>query len=109
MESRGLHYEALNRALEVEAGAQYVISRGEQEHLYGGLSTNQKLKMLEVAKELPQNLHWNVFEKEQEYTDILVKEVLSETEHSLKAVTSLLLPTASISSAKTILTHVCSS
>lgn len=114
VESRDLHYEALNRALEEEAGAQYVISRDEHEHVYDGLSTNQKLQMLGVAKGLPRDLHKNVWTKKQEYTESLVKEVLLPSDNILNAITALkqmCLPVCVASnciksSVQTILTHV---
>ena len=114
VESRDLHYEALNRALEEEAGGQYVISRDEHEHVYDGLSTNQKLKMLGVAKGLPRDLHKKVWSKKQEYTESLVKEVLLPTDNILNAIATLkrmCLPVCVASncirsSVQTILTHV---
>ncbi len=89
VESRDLHYEVLNRALEEEAGAQYVISRDEHEHEYDGLSTNQKLQMLGVAKGLPRDLFKKVWSKKQEYTESLVKEILFPTDTILNAIATL--------------------
>lgn len=89
VESRDLHYEALNKALEEGAGTQYVISREEHECVYDGLSTNQKLKMLEVAKGLPKDLHKVVWQKKQDYTESMVKAILKPTENILNAIKSL--------------------
>jgi len=114
VESRDLHYEALNRALKEEAGAQYVITRDEHEHVYDGLSTNQKLQMLGVAKGLPRDLHKMVWSKKQEYTESLVKQVLLPSDNILNAITTLKLMCIPVcvasncirSSVETILTHV---
>jgi len=89
VESHDLHYEALNRALLEEAGAEYVISRDEHLHVYDGLTANQKLNMLEVAKGLPRDLQRNVWVKKQEHTETLVKEILLPSESILQTITAL--------------------
>ena len=49
LDSRELHYNALNSAL-AKVGKQYVISREEHLSVYDGLNTTKKLKMLsEIA------------------------------------------------------------
>lgn len=114
VESRDLHYEALNRALEEEAGKECVISREEHTHVYDGLSTNQKLKMLEVAKGLPSDLHQNVWDKKQAYTESLVNEMLGPLDHILNTITALKKMSLPVcvasncirSSVKTILTQI---
>ena len=76
VDSRDLHYEALNTAIEQAAGAQYLISRIEHETIYDGLSTNQKLRLMSLAKGLPLELHKPVWQRKQELTDVLVREQL---------------------------------
>ena len=68
VESKDLHYEALNMALNQVAGPEYVINQQEHESIYDGLSTNQKLILLERAKKLHQHLHMEVFLRKQEIT-----------------------------------------
>ena len=81
VDSRDLHYEALNMAIAQEAGAQYVITRHEHEHVYDGLSTNQKLRLMTLAKELPIELHKPIWARKQALTDQLVAEQLKPTAH----------------------------
>ena len=114
VESRDLHYEALNQALEEEAGKQYVINREEHLSVYDGLSTNQKLRMLEVAKGLPRDLHAKVWARKQALTNTLVKKILLPSDHILETVSALKemgLPVCVASncirsSVRTILTHI---
>ena len=51
IDSRELHYEALNNAL-MKVGSQYVISREEHLSTYDGLNTTKKLEMLSEKKGL---------------------------------------------------------
>lgn len=65
IESRNLHYDALNDALR-SIGEMYVISRDEHLSIYDGLSTTKKLKMLTERKGLPvdcYDLIWNLKQK----------------------------------------------
>ena len=74
VDSRELHYEALNRALE-EVGHQYVIHREEHLAKYDGRPTTAKLNMLTEDKGLPANLHDKVWRLKQEKT----YEVINDT------------------------------
>jgi HAD superfamily hydrolase (TIGR01509 family) len=74
IDSRELHYEALNEALN-EIGEQYVISRDEHLSLYDGLSTTKKLKMLTERKGLPVESHDLVWKNKQNSTISLVSEL----------------------------------
>ena len=67
MDSRELHYEALNRALN-DIDPKFVI--GLEEHLakYDGRPTTAKLKMLSEEKGLPLSLHGQVWKSKQEKT-----------------------------------------
>jgi beta-phosphoglucomutase-like phosphatase (HAD superfamily) len=66
VDSREIHYEALNMAL-LKFGP-YQISREEHLSKYDGLSTTKKLKMLSEEKGLPEHLHTNVWKMKQEMT-----------------------------------------
>ena len=90
VESKELHYEAMNDAIREIAGDQYVITRVEHENIYDGLSTNQKLMLLGRYKNLPQNLYIPIFTRKQDLTLRLFKEyvqvnpTLVQTLRSLK-------------------------
>ena len=56
IDSRELHYHALNDALE-EIDPKYVISREEHLSTYDGLPTKAKMKLLSEQKGLPTSLY----------------------------------------------------
>jgi HAD superfamily hydrolase (TIGR01509 family) len=64
VEAKNLHFEAFNRAL----GNKYAISWKEHLSKYDGLKTNQKLEMLTQEKNLPVELHSQIWENKQKYT-----------------------------------------
>jgi HAD superfamily hydrolase (TIGR01509 family) len=64
VEAKNLHFEAFNRAL----GDKYAISWKEHLSKYDGLKTNQKLEMLTQEKNLPVELHSQIWENKQKYT-----------------------------------------
>jgi HAD superfamily hydrolase (TIGR01509 family) len=67
VESRELHYIALNKAL-AEIGDQYRISKEEHLCKYDALTTTQKLKKLTAEKNLPEKYHNRVWELKQQKT-----------------------------------------
>lgn len=73
IESRELHYEALNEALAI-FGEQYVISREEHLSVFDGLSTTKKLKMLTERKGLPVEYYDRVWEFKQRATFNLIRQ-----------------------------------
>ena len=52
LDSRELHYNALNEAIRTIAGPEYVITRDEHLSKYDGLNTTKKLQMLAESKGL---------------------------------------------------------
>lgn len=69
IDSRDMHYEALNRALEnVDVDGKYIINRDEHLSLYDGLPTSRKLAMLTEKKGLPVDKHQQVWEDKQKET-----------------------------------------
>jgi HAD superfamily hydrolase (TIGR01509 family) len=74
VDSRELHYEALNRALE-RIDPKYVIHREEHLAKYDGRPTTVKLNMLTVEKGLPKEMHDKVWQLKQDLTI----EVISDT------------------------------
>lgn len=67
VDSRPLHYEALNEALK-EIDKKYVINYDEHIAKYDGLSTTQKLHLLTQEKGLPPNLYTKIWELKQDKT-----------------------------------------
>ena len=67
VESRELHYIALNKAL-AEFGEQYVISREEHLCKYDALTTTMKLDRLTNEKGLPKEYHHKVWQLKQKKT-----------------------------------------
>lgn len=65
IDAKDWHYEALNRALEHFG---YTISRESHLSTFDGLPTRQKLKMLSMSRDLPQNLHEFLNALKQTYT-----------------------------------------
>jgi len=72
IDSRELHYDALNNALRT-VGEQYVITREEHLSKYDGLNTTRKLKMLTEQKGLPVASYDQVWQDKQEATFNLVR------------------------------------
>lgn len=68
VDSRDMHYEALNEALAKVAGEEFVISRAEHETTYDGLSTQQKLELLVTEKKLDPELKRKIFDLKQQGT-----------------------------------------
>tara|TARA_Y100000361_G_scaffold153703_1_gene176256 strand:+ start:985 stop:2349 length:1365 start_codon:yes stop_codon:yes gene_type:complete len=64
VEAKNIHYNALNKAL----GEKYIINWNEHLSIYDGLKTNQKLEMLTYRKNLPTELHSQIWKDKQKYT-----------------------------------------
>lgn len=64
VETKHLHFDALNRAL----GKEYAISWSDHLSIYDGLKTNQKLQILSEQKGLPTTNHKQVWYDKQKYT-----------------------------------------
>ena len=73
IESRELHYQSLNDALE-SVDSKYVITRDEHLSVYDGLNTTKKLKMLSESKGLPLDYHDIVWQRKQLATFDLIKQ-----------------------------------
>jgi len=67
IDSRDMHYEALNCALE-NVDKKYIINRDEHLSLYDGLPTSCKLTMLTEKKSLPVDTHQRIWEDKQKAT-----------------------------------------
>ena len=73
VESRDMHYLALNKALE-SINPKYVISRDEHLSTFDGLPTTKKLHKLSELKGLPENLHHEVWKRKQASTIEVINE-----------------------------------
>lgn len=74
IESRDIHYNAFNLALE-EIDPKYIITRDEHITRYDGNSTTNKLKMLTAYKGLPIELYDRIWKSKQEKTQILLNKL----------------------------------
>jgi len=72
IESRNLHYDALNRAL-INIDKKYIISKEEHLSTYDGLNTTKKLRLLTTDKGLDPRYYQQVWEDKQEATFHLIK------------------------------------
>ncbi len=75
VDSRNLHYEALNKALE-EVNPAYVISVEEHLAKYDGLPTNKKLALLSKDKGLPTGFHTQIWKRKQDLTVELISKLI---------------------------------
>lgn len=67
VDSRKIHYEALNRAL-LDTNPMFVISWDEHLSKYDGLPTTKKLQLLTEEKKLPTLLYDGIWREKQRYT-----------------------------------------
>jgi len=86
IDAKQLHFDALNEAL----GSEYAISEDENHNIYDGRKTREKLEMLTERKNLPVELHQQVYDMKQARTlDLLsslkpipdIKKLFAELEH----------------------------
>ena len=73
IESRELHYEALNDALR-KVGSEFVITREEHLSLYDGLNTTKKLEMLSEKKGLDRKYFNQIWQDKQVATFNLIRQ-----------------------------------
>lgn len=73
VESKTVHYIALNKALEIE-DAKYTITLDEHLGKYDGLSTRKKLQLLSLEKGLPIGKHDSVWECKQRLTNEMLSQ-----------------------------------
>lgn len=77
-ESRDLHFDALNQALEEVAGSEFVISREDHLARFNGRPTVVKLKMLSEERGLSSDLHTTINAAKQTHTAKIMQETLVE-------------------------------
>ena len=107
VDTKNLHFDALNNALY----DQYKITWNEHLSVYDGLKTQQKLDMLSKEKGLPIELHKEVWDKKQQTTLNLLKNL--DVDENIKSTISKLvdnnykIAVCSNSIRKTVLTVLC--
>jgi HAD superfamily hydrolase (TIGR01509 family) len=74
IDSRELHYEALNNAL-MKVGSNFVINREEHLSTYDGLNTTKKLELLSEKKGLDRKHFNQVWEEKQKSTFDLIRKI----------------------------------
>ena len=74
IDSRELHYEALNQAL-AKVDSKYIISREEHLSIFDGLNTTKKLKLLSQLKGLPSKHYDDIWKDKQKSTLDLIANV----------------------------------
>lgn len=79
VDSKGIHYEALNSALNAVDSA-YVISSGEHLRLFDGLTTKRKLQILTEKKGLDSSKYEEIWQYKQQETVRLLKDSLHRDE-----------------------------
>lgn len=72
IDSRELHYESLNRALE-KINPKFIITREEHLSTYDGLNTTKKLDILHTQKGLPKSEFDRVWKEKQQMTFGLIR------------------------------------
>ena len=80
VDTKMIHFKALNNAIEEVAGKQYVISEADHFATYDGLGTKTKLKMLSISTKLPTFLHDQIAERKQYYTESDIETFINKRE-----------------------------
>lgn len=70
IDSKDIHFNALNLALN-DLDPKYVISRSEQDLVYEGLTTRDKLRILSNQKGLPAETYDTIWEAKQTYSSMM--------------------------------------
>lgn len=79
VDSKELHYEALNLALK-SVNEKYVISREEQEETFEGMTTRSKLDILTYTRGLPKELHDYIWNLKQQYSAAMFEDLPRDEE-----------------------------
>lgn len=79
VDSKELHYEALNLALK-SVHEKYVISRREQAETFEGMTTKSKLDILTYTRGLPKELHDYIWNLKQQYSAAMFEDLPMDEE-----------------------------
>jgi HAD superfamily hydrolase (TIGR01509 family) len=88
VESKELHYEALNKALR-DIDPKFVINRDEHLSTYDGLSTTNKLKLLTKNKKLPIEYYDRIWKLKQKSTWDIIKNTFTYDENIINILKEL--------------------
>jgi HAD superfamily hydrolase (TIGR01509 family) len=75
VDSRDIHYNVLNAAIEKVAGREYIIDRNEHFSQYDGLPTTDKLRIITQLKGLEEKFHEEIHYLKQKWTIEALKTV----------------------------------
>jgi beta-phosphoglucomutase-like phosphatase (HAD superfamily)/dTDP-glucose pyrophosphorylase len=79
VDTKEMHFEALNYAISLISD-KYVISREEQENIYEGLPTKEKLKILTQRKGLSKDQYQNIWNEKQNFTQKILSRLEKDEE-----------------------------
>jgi HAD superfamily hydrolase (TIGR01509 family) len=79
VDSKELHYDALNLALR-SVNEKYYISRQEQAETFEGMTTRSKLDILTYTRGLPKELHEYVWNLKQQYSAAMFEDLPRDEE-----------------------------
>ena len=75
VETKDIHFNALNLAIEAIAGSKYIISIDDHLKIFDGLKTSQKLEMLSRDRGMPRSAHEDIWKKKQALTLELLEDI----------------------------------
>lgn len=79
IDSKDIHFNALNKSLNM-IDSSYVITEKEQETIYEGLPTKQKLTLLTQHKKLPELFYDQIVSNKQKFTKEMLDNVIIDSE-----------------------------
>ena len=79
VDSKKIHFDALNLALK-EIDEKYVITEEQQEDMFEGLPTKEKLEILTNTRKLPRSEHEKIWKSKQEKSIQFFKELKKDNE-----------------------------
>jgi HAD superfamily hydrolase (TIGR01509 family) len=78
IDTKEIHFNALNKAIELVAGEEYRITNSEHISLYDGFKTQQKLNLLTEKKFLPEFYHKDIWSRKQSFTLELLSHIKTD-------------------------------
>jgi beta-phosphoglucomutase-like phosphatase (HAD superfamily)/dTDP-glucose pyrophosphorylase len=79
VDSKTIHFDALNDALRA-LSPDYIITKEEQENIYEGLPTKDKLSLLNKYKDLPEESFYSVWRLKQDITSTMFSNIPEDKE-----------------------------
>lgn len=81
---KDIHYEALNFAIEVVLGRDYIISKKDHENIYNGIPSSKKLEILSDRRciDISKTKHEKILSIKKYYTEKLLLKSIKSTDYS---------------------------